>query len=422
MKDLLSRDCVPTVPPSCSLPCSGAVTCPICTLSLLPTSTVKEDALGLPTLPTLIFKSKRLRMTYHGSLGHLDLKLHRSHILIISETPYALLEKFLVMWLSSARKIIIPEHHQLPHFSHSMIAVVQSLSHVRLSAISWTTARQVSLSFTISQSLLKFMSIESVMLSNHLILCHPLLLLSSIFPSIRVFSSELALCTTWPKYWSFSFSTSHSNEYSGLISLRIDWFDLCAVQGTLRSLLQHHNSKASILCCLVFFLVQLSHLYTTTGKTIAFINRTLESDIFALLIGWLLSLKSMLQFLLGFPGWQRIHLPMQETLTQSLNWEDPLEKEKATHSSILAWGILWTEEPGGLHGITTDLDTTKQLSNNNNHSCYQLHLKLLFLFLVPKTLNFETFYSLNCILLSNIFVLLIININLKTQSVWDNYW
>ena len=174
-------------------------------LSLLPTSTVKEDALGLPTLPTLIFKSKRLRMTYFGSLGHLDLKLHRSHILIISETPYALLEKFLVMWLSSARKIIIPEHHQLPRVSHSMIAVVQSLSHVRLSATSWTAARQVSLSFTISQSVLKFMSIESVVLSNHLILCHPPLLWSSIFPSIRVFSSESALCITWPKHHHQSF-------------------------------------------------------------------------------------------------------------------------------------------------------------------------------------------------------------------------
>ena len=119
----------------------------------------------------------------------------------------------------------------------------------------WTAARQASLSFTISQSLLKLMSIESVMPSSHLILCHPFFLLPSIFPSIRVFSSELALCIKWQKYWSFSFSISPSNEYSGLVSFRIDWFDLLAVQGTLKSLLQHHSLKASILRCSVFFMV-----------------------------------------------------------------------------------------------------------------------------------------------------------------------
>ena len=123
---------------------------------------------------------------------------------------------------------------------------VQSLSHVRLFATPWTAACQASLSITNSRSLLKPMSIESVMPSNHLILCHPLLLLPSIFPSIRDFSNESALCIRWPKYWSFSFRISPSNEYSGLISFRIDWFDLLAVQGTLKSLLQHHNSKASI--------------------------------------------------------------------------------------------------------------------------------------------------------------------------------
>ena len=117
-------------------------------------------------------------------------------------------------------------------------------------------------------SLLKFPSIGLVMLFNHLILCHPLLLLPSIFPSIRVFSNESVLCIRWPKYWSFS--VSPSNEYSGLMSFRIDWFDLLAVQRILRSLLQHHNAKASILWCLIFFMVQLSHLYMTTGKTIAF--------------------------------------------------------------------------------------------------------------------------------------------------------
>ena len=133
----------------------------------------------------------------------------------------------------------------------------------------WTTAHQASLSFTISQILLKPMSIESVMPSNHLVLCHPLLLLPLIFFSISVFSNELALCIRWPKYWSFSFNISPSNEYSGLISFRIDWFDLLAVQGTLKGLLQHHSSKASILQCSAFFMVQLSHPYTTAGKTIA---------------------------------------------------------------------------------------------------------------------------------------------------------
>ena len=147
------------------------------------------------------------------------------------------------------------------------VVAVQSLS--CLFATPWTTACQASLSFTVFLSLLKFMSIESVILSNHLILCHPLLLLLSIFPSIRVFSNELSLCIRWPNYWSFSFSISPSNEYSGLTTFRIDWFDLLAVQGILKSLLQHHNSKASILWCSVFFMIQLSHLYMTTRETIA---------------------------------------------------------------------------------------------------------------------------------------------------------
>ena len=133
----------------------------------------------------------------------------------------------------------------------------------------WTAAHQASLSVTNSQSLLKCMSIESVMPSNHLILCRPLLLLPSIFPSIRVFSHESVLHTRWPKYWSFSFSISPSNEYSGLISFRINWLDLLTVQGTLKSLLQHHSSKASILWHSTFFIVQLSHPYLTTGKAIA---------------------------------------------------------------------------------------------------------------------------------------------------------
>ena len=125
-----------------------------------------------------------------------------------------------------------------------------------------------------SLSLLKLMSIESVMPSNHFVLCHPLLLLPSIFPSIRVFSNESVLRITWPKYWSISFSISHSNEYSGLISFRMDWLDLLAVQGTLKSLLQHHSLKASILRCSAFFIFQLSHPYMTTGKTIALTRRT----------------------------------------------------------------------------------------------------------------------------------------------------
>ena len=133
----------------------------------------------------------------------------------------------------------------------------------------WTAAHQASLPITNSQSLLKLMSIKSVMPSNHLILCRPLLLLPSVLLSIRVFSNESALCIRWPKYWSFSFSTSPSNEYSGLISYRMDWFDLLAVQGTLKSLLQHHSSKASIFWHSAFFIVQLSHPYMTAGKTIA---------------------------------------------------------------------------------------------------------------------------------------------------------
>ena len=141
---------------------------------------------------------------------------------------------------------------------------VQSLSHVRLFATPWTAARQASLSNTNSRSLLKLMSIESVMPSNHLILCHPLLLPSSIFPSIRVFSNESVLLIKWPKDWSFSFSISPSNEHPGLISYRMDWLGLLTVHGTLKSLLQHHSSKASILQCSAFFIVQLSHPYMIT--------------------------------------------------------------------------------------------------------------------------------------------------------------
>ena len=154
----------------------------------------------------------------------------------------------------------------------------------------WTAACQASLSITNSQSLLKLMCIESVILSSHLILCRPLLLLTSICPSIRIFSDESVLCIRWPKYWSFSFSISSSNEYSGLISFRMDWLDLLAVQGTPKSLLQYHSSKASVLQHSVLFIAQLSHLYLTTGKTIALTRQTFVGKVMSLLfnmwLGW----------------------------------------------------------------------------------------------------------------------------------------
>ena len=148
-------------------------------------------------------------------------------------------------------------------------------------------ARQASLSITNSRSLLKLVSIESVMPSNHFILCHPILLLPSIFPSIRVFSNESVLHIRWPKYWSFSLSISSSNEYSGLISFTMDWLDLLAVQGTLKSLLQPHSLKASILWCSAIFIVQLSHPYMTTGKTIALTRRTFVDKVMSLLFNML---------------------------------------------------------------------------------------------------------------------------------------
>ena len=163
---------------------------------------------------------------------------------------------------------------------------VQSLNCVGLFAAPWTAAHQASLPITNSQSLVKHMSIASVMPSNHLILCHHLLLLPSIFPSIRVFSNESALRIRWPKYWSFSFSISPSNKYSRLISFMIDWFDLLAVQGTLKSL-QQHSSKATILRCLTFFMVQISHPYMTTGKTIALTSQTYVSKVISQLFNML---------------------------------------------------------------------------------------------------------------------------------------
>ena len=161
----------------------------------------------------------------------------------------------------------------------------QSLSHVWVFVTLWTAARQAYLSITNSHSLLKLMFIELVMLSNHLILCLPLLLPPLIFPSIRIFSNESVLCIRWPKYWSFSFNISPSNEYWGLIS----WFDLPTVQGTLKSLLQHYSSKASILWHSTFFIVHLSHPYMTTGKAIALTRRTFVGKVMSLLFNMLSS-------------------------------------------------------------------------------------------------------------------------------------
>ena len=182
------------------------------------------------------------------------------------------------------------QHYLQKARQESTLSSVQSLSLVQLFATPWTTARQASPSITNSQSLLKLISIKTVMPSNNFILCHPSLFLPSIFLSIRVFSNESALCIRWPKYWSFSFNTSPCNEHSGLISFRIDWLDLLEVQGTLKSLLQHHSSKASILRRSPFFTVQLSHPYMTTGKTIALTRWTFVGKVMSLLfnmcLGW----------------------------------------------------------------------------------------------------------------------------------------
>ena len=172
-------------------------------------------------------------------------------------------------------------------FRYILFSSVQSLGRVWLFETPWTAAHQASLSITNSRTWPKLMSIESVMPSNHLILRHPLLLLPSIFPSIRVFSNESTLRIRWPKYWDFSFNTSPPNEHPGLISFRMDWLDLLAVQGTLKSLLQHYSSKASILQRSAFFIVQLSHPYMTTGKTIALTRRTFVGKVMSLLLNML---------------------------------------------------------------------------------------------------------------------------------------
>ena len=193
---------------------------------------------------------------------------------------------------SAPGKLVEQDFRQLDIFRHWFRDPNPSVSSVQFSRVQlfmspWIAAHQASLFITNSQSLLKLMSVESVMPSNHLILNRPLLLLSSIFPSIRVFSNEPVLWIGWPKYWSFSFSISPSNDYSGLISFRMDLFDLLAVQGTLKSLLQHHNSKASIFWCLAFFIVQLSHPYMTTGRTIALTRWTFVGKVMSLLFNML---------------------------------------------------------------------------------------------------------------------------------------
>ena len=177
-----------------------------------------------------------------------------------------------------------PESITLSEKSQSRKTISHSV--VSDSATPWTATHQASLSITNSRNLLKLMSIESVMPSSHLILCRPLFP-PSIFPSIRVFSSESVLLIRWPKYWSFSFNISPANEHSGLTSLRVDWLHLLVVQGTLKSLLQHHNSKASVLRCSTFFIVQLSHPYMTTGKTISLTRWTFVDKVMSLLFNML---------------------------------------------------------------------------------------------------------------------------------------
>ena len=177
--------------------------------------------------------------------------------------------------------------HSVNQYWCVQFSSVQSLSRVLLFVTPWIAARQASLSITNSRSLLKLMPIELVMPSSHLILCHPLLLLPQVPPSIRVFSNESTLRMRWPKYWSFSFSLSPSNEHPGLISFRMYWLDLLVVQGTLKSLLQHHSSKASIFWCSAFFTVQPSHPHVTNGKTIALTRRTFVGKVMSLIFNML---------------------------------------------------------------------------------------------------------------------------------------
>ena len=197
--------------------------------------------------------------------------------------PNPLLPPFWI--LSFCQRALLKNKNDQAHKFVTVIA--QSLSHVQLFVTRWTETCQPSLDFTIFRSLLRLMSTELVMPSNYLVLCHPLLLLPSVFPSIRVFSNESVLCIRWPKYWSFSISISPSNEYWGLISFRMDWLEFLAVQGTLKSLLQHRSSKGPVLWSSAFFMVQLSHPYMTPGKTIALTRRTFVGKIMSMLCNML---------------------------------------------------------------------------------------------------------------------------------------
>ena len=214
---------------------------------------------------------------------------------------------------------------------------VELLSHVQLFVTPWTTARQASLSITKSKSPPKPMSIKSVMPSNHLILCHPLLLLTLIFPSIRVFSNESALRIRWPKYWSFSFSISSSNEYPGLISFRMDWLDLLAVQGTLKSLLQYRSLKASILQRSAFFVAQLSHPYMTIGKTIALTRQTSVDKVMSLLLNMLSRL--VITFLPRHLLISWLQLPSEVIL-------EPPKIKSATVSTVSPSFLPWSDGTG----------------------------------------------------------------------------
>ena len=264
------------------------------------------------------------------------------------------------------------------HYRHKprleSFAVVQSLSRVWLFATPLTAARQASLSFTISQSLLKLMSIESVMPSHHLILCHLLLFLLSIFPSIRAFSSESALHIRWPKYWSFCFSISSSSEYSGLISFRVDWFDLLAVQGTLKSLLQHHSLKALVLQRLVFFIVQLSHPYMTIGKTIALTRQTFVGKIFPLPGKPLLALRALWTIC-----WESGEVGAHtHSLSARSQWA------YKTRRAVCIWSPCW--------GLEISAVIINEAKENNNHPLTHLTSLNSNSYKQPVELLFSPFY------------------------------
>ena len=255
--------------------------------------------------------------------------------------------------LFPTRKTICCEDHfmlECLNYRHSKylryFSSVQSLSRVQLFVTPWVAARQASLSITNSLSLLKLMSIESVMPSSHLILCQPLLLLPPIPPSNRVFSNESALRMRWPKYWSFSFSISPSNEHPGLISFRMEWLDFLAVQGTLKGLLQHHSSKASILWHLAFCIVQLSHPYMTTGKTIALTRWTFVGKVMALLFNMLSRLvitflpRSKCLLISGLQSPSAVILEPSKIKSESVSTVSPSISHEVMGPDTMIW-VFW---------------------------------------------------------------------------------